>query len=331
MAKSEWLRTFVAVYRTHSMTEAADIRGISQPAASQQIAKLEATVGTRLFERRHGGLRPTPEARGLYGQVAGPLDQLENAIFGLEAGMLPTDRPSVRIGCSTTYQAEILLGQLDEHAPRMTVRFGSDIELTALLHAGEIDIAMTNASNRTAQAAPPIHPAGNGNLRAIHVIDVHYLMLIAARLAPVEPLTSLKELGEYVDGLPWISYSEELPLTRRLWQTEIGRPFPGDLRLSVPDLRATLRAIVNGLGAGLVPDAMCANQIADGSVVELYPIRGLVPPDSMFANVRVSDLARPEIAAVLGRGDPGTDGLVPIDAPARAALSARATSPATIA
>lgn len=41
MARSDWLRTFIAIYRTRSITEAARFRGISQSAASQQLIGLE--------------------------------------------------------------------------------------------------------------------------------------------------------------------------------------------------------------------------------------------------------------------------------------------------
>ena len=41
MSRPEWLRTFLAIYRAGSVAEAARLRGLSQPATSQQLAALE--------------------------------------------------------------------------------------------------------------------------------------------------------------------------------------------------------------------------------------------------------------------------------------------------
>jgi len=67
MSDTEWLRSFLAVYRAGSVTDAAYHRGISQPAVSQHLAALERAVGSRLFVRKPGGVEPTSQGRDLYG------------------------------------------------------------------------------------------------------------------------------------------------------------------------------------------------------------------------------------------------------------------------
>ncbi len=52
-----------------SMSKAADLLGISQPAVSQAIRKLETTAGLRLFERIRGRLVPTRESSALMSDV----------------------------------------------------------------------------------------------------------------------------------------------------------------------------------------------------------------------------------------------------------------------
>ncbi len=53
------LRIFWAVAHSATMTKAAKQLGMAQPSMSQQLAKLEATVGTKLFHRRSGELTLT--------------------------------------------------------------------------------------------------------------------------------------------------------------------------------------------------------------------------------------------------------------------------------
>ena len=60
------VEAFQAVFQTNSMTAAADLMGVTQPAISRLIRDLEAEIELRLFERSRGGLLATPEAVALY-------------------------------------------------------------------------------------------------------------------------------------------------------------------------------------------------------------------------------------------------------------------------
>jgi DNA-binding transcriptional LysR family regulator len=59
------IEIFRAVMTAGSTSKAAALMGISQPAVSQGIRKLEVTAGLRLFERVRGRLVPTQEALAL--------------------------------------------------------------------------------------------------------------------------------------------------------------------------------------------------------------------------------------------------------------------------
>jgi len=60
---------FRAVMRTGSVTEAAKLLAISQPAVSKLLRHTEDQLGVKLFERRNGRLFPTAEAEALYPPV----------------------------------------------------------------------------------------------------------------------------------------------------------------------------------------------------------------------------------------------------------------------
>jgi DNA-binding transcriptional LysR family regulator len=63
------LEAFRAVMLCQTVTRAAEMLHISQPAATRLIADLEASVGFALFERVRGRLIPTPEAQTLFEEV----------------------------------------------------------------------------------------------------------------------------------------------------------------------------------------------------------------------------------------------------------------------
>lgn len=60
------LRYFIAVLEAGSLSRAAGTLYVAQPALTAQIKKLEAELGTQLFERSHAGVTPTPAGLQLY-------------------------------------------------------------------------------------------------------------------------------------------------------------------------------------------------------------------------------------------------------------------------
>ncbi len=74
------LRLFDAVWRTRSVSLAAQQLGMSQPAASQGLGRLRAMLGDALFERHGAGVRPTPRADRLAQSVQMALGTIEEAL-----------------------------------------------------------------------------------------------------------------------------------------------------------------------------------------------------------------------------------------------------------
>jgi DNA-binding transcriptional LysR family regulator len=72
------LEVFHAVMRTGSANAAADFLGISQPAVSQFVQKLEKRADIALFVRERGRLIATPEAHAL-------MEAVEKSLVGMEA------------------------------------------------------------------------------------------------------------------------------------------------------------------------------------------------------------------------------------------------------
>lgn len=63
------LEYFLAVLSCGTFSGAAEEVGVSQSAVSQAISALEVRVGAPLFERSHGGVRPTPAGREFQGHA----------------------------------------------------------------------------------------------------------------------------------------------------------------------------------------------------------------------------------------------------------------------
>lgn len=89
------LQAFRIVCETGSVTRAAERLGLSQPAISQLIGRLERAFALQLFIRGLGRrLEPTPQARSLYIEVCRTLDamaDLEAAVGAIGRTRVPGD------------------------------------------------------------------------------------------------------------------------------------------------------------------------------------------------------------------------------------------------
>lgn len=79
------LNAFHAVLETRSMTSAAKMLGVSQPAISSLIARLEQDTGLTLFIRDKGLLKPTHEAVALLGCVSQVVTGARNVSATIDA------------------------------------------------------------------------------------------------------------------------------------------------------------------------------------------------------------------------------------------------------
>ncbi|GJD53474.1 HTH-type transcriptional regulator CynR [Methylobacterium crusticola] len=94
------IRFFVAAVDWGSLSRAASQLNVAQPALSQQIAQLEARLGTLLLTRTARGVRTTEAGDRLYRHARTILRQVEGAVADV-TGHTP-ERGSVAIGLPTS-------------------------------------------------------------------------------------------------------------------------------------------------------------------------------------------------------------------------------------
>ena len=87
--KVRHLEVFHAIMQTGSVTGAAVMLNITQPAISNVLRHAEQQIGFKLFERIAGRLHPTPEAASLFPDVAeifGKIDTLNRTVASVRDG-----------------------------------------------------------------------------------------------------------------------------------------------------------------------------------------------------------------------------------------------------
>src|SRR5262249_17483683 len=93
-----------AVVQWGSMPKASDPVALSQPAVSEAIASLEATLGVRLLDRNRRGIEPTIYAQALLKRGTVVFDELKQGIREIEFLADPATG-EIRIGCSEALAA----------------------------------------------------------------------------------------------------------------------------------------------------------------------------------------------------------------------------------
>ncbi|MGX7926530.1 LysR family transcriptional regulator [Tsuneonella sp. HG094] len=138
------LRYFLAVIDRGNFTRAAEACNVSQPTLSVGIAKLEALVGTPLFNRTNRRVDTTPAGA----RLAVHARQIEAQFNAAERlGEADVPRRTYRLGVLATLPLDFVRAATADLAKLDTVRLelveGRERELAERLAAGRLDAAIT--------------------------------------------------------------------------------------------------------------------------------------------------------------------------------------------
>lgn len=147
MLKTLELNNFVVAARSGSFAQASAELGISQPALSKSISKLERSLGVRLFERNARGVVPTVYGESLLRRAVPVLADLESAVQDIDA-LRGGQGGVVSIGAAPAVTADFVPSlfknlRQSQQAVRLRVVEGLVEDLVAGVRAGKLDLAIT--------------------------------------------------------------------------------------------------------------------------------------------------------------------------------------------
>ncbi len=296
MINLEWYRSFIEVYRVGTVSGAAQVLHLTQPAVSQHVAALESALGNPLFQRTPRRMVPTDAGNRLYSQVVSAIEKLESIPHKNSTAETPQ---TIRIGTAQEFFIERILSQLpkddslrDSFASRTfyTVQFGLTSELIQQLKAGKLDIVIAT--------------------QKITLSDIEYELLFEENFWLVGPpntaipiaegisQTDLNPLSQWLLTQDWIAYSEELPIARRFWRVVFGRRIDVQPKLIIPDLRAIRQAVECGFGFSVLPDYLCADLVKENRLtLVLKPAQAVT--NRLWLAFRKSERQLPKVKRML--------------------------------
>ncbi len=141
------VRTFVAAADSASMTVAANSLHLTQGAVSQQIRRLEETLGVPLFERERRGLRLTPAGERMLGKARRLLGMNDEIWLEMTTSAL---QGRVRLGVPHDLVGGTLAPVFKAYTeawPQVEISLvcGSSPELADALADGTVDLAIVEA------------------------------------------------------------------------------------------------------------------------------------------------------------------------------------------
>src|SRR5579862_8342398 len=138
------LRYFCAVARHGTFTRASEVEHVAQPSLSQQIQKLEAELGARLFDRLPRSARLTVFGRAFLPRAERILRELYEAKIEMQE-MSGQEKGDVSLGVIPTIASYLLprvLSSFSRRHAEVSVKVIEEITPVLLerLHCGSLDM-----------------------------------------------------------------------------------------------------------------------------------------------------------------------------------------------
>ncbi len=271
-----------------TVSGAAQVLHLTQPAVSQHVAALESALGNRLFDRTPRRMVATEAGQKLYTQIVGAIEQLESIPHKNSALETPQ---TIRIGAPQEFFTERILSQLPQDDRTFyTVRFGLTNDLIQQLKEGKLDLVIAT--------------------QKVTLSDIECQLIFEESFWLVGPpnlefhgfkggdRADLNALDRWLSSQHWIAYSEELPIIRRFWRVVFGRRIDLRPKLIVPDLRAIRQAVESGFGLSVIPDYLCADLVEKNRLTLIFkPDRDVT--NSLWFAFRKSEKQLPKIKRML--------------------------------
>ena len=253
------IQLFVEVVKRNSFAEVARIRNIDPSSVSRAIRKLETTLGFRLFQRTTRKLSPTEAGKSYFRQVEGLV-----ATF-LKVGEQALDLSNEPIGnlrvaaCTSFGQKKLvpLLPVMRKKYPKLVIDL--------VLSDSQVDIVEQQIDVAIRFGNKPADDLICKQLAPRNVAVCASPDFIKSNRITKNP-TCLSELECLRFSIPGFREAWKF---RQSNNKELVVPVTGHLLIS-HGLTMTASAVA-GLGVALLPDWLCRDEIANGSLVNLFP------------------------------------------------------------
>lgn len=238
------LRLFEAVYRTGSMTKAAQELHMTQSGVSQNIKSLEEILGIKLFDRIKQKPLPTQEAHQLFEKCSPFLLEIEQTLNQI-SHKDRTLKGVVKLGLPIEFGNNVILPLLASWGrmhPELSYLIRYDIapRMNQDLLKGELDFAIVDEFSFDSQIG--VTPVS------------HEVLTLCCSLDYLKGRNTEKMDKKFFESLDYIDYSAEAPIVE-MWFKHHYRfsQFRPRIKAHLMDVQGMARMISEGMGLGILP------------------------------------------------------------------------------
>lgn len=267
MVNLEWYRTFKAVYKSGTLTGAAEVLFISQPGVSLHLSSLENYVGYKLFDRTGRKMVPTEKGKVLYNFVIDALAKLEEAEQNFQRST-EKHTPTISIGmCFETFQ--ITLEPYISTLPfNVIIQFGDYPLMVENLEKGILDLIIT--PQMVQKSTIEYQPFSSETIvlvggNEINVTDFDFVL----------KSNNLEAIENWLKEQKWYGTTGDMEHLRRFWQLNFNKYADFRPNYIVPNLNSIVRCLSSGIGLAVVPDFLCRKEIDNQQIQLVW--KGAVP------------------------------------------------------
>lgn len=258
MVNLEWYRTFKAVYKSGTLTGAAEVLFISQPGVSLHLSSLENYVGYKLFDRTGRKMVPTERGKVLYNFIIEAMTKLEEAEKNFQRST-EKHTPTISVGmCFETFQ--ITLEQYISTLPfNVIIQFGEYPEMVENLEKGILDIIIT--PQMVPKSSIDYQPFSSETIVLVGGNDID-----EKAFGALEKTGDMEGIEAWLKEQKWYGTTGDMEHLRRFWQLNFNK-YP-DFRPNyiVPNLNSIVRCLSSGQGLAVIPDFLCKKEIESGQI-----------------------------------------------------------------
>lgn len=255
------IECFVRSAEVGSFAEAARRLGLTPAAVGKNVAKLEARLGVRLFQRSTRSLRLTEAGQRFLEEVRGSLSTIQNAVANL-AGAEGQPTGVLKVSMGTVFGRLYvlpLLGEFLKRYPAIQPDWHFDNRQVDLIAQG-FDAAIGGGFDLppgvVARKLAPAH--------RVLVASSAYLQAFG----PIEQPADLQDAAGILIRSPQTGRVRSWPLTHRSQQHS---PLSLEMRMSMSDSEAACAAAEQGLGIALVSMPFAVPYLASGTLQRVLP------------------------------------------------------------
>lgn len=275
------LRAFEAAARHLSFKAAASELNVSQSAVSHQIKTLENQLGFSLFARHPRAVKLTMRGQIYYPILREAFDQIAE---GTNIMLNKTSQTVMNIQVYSTFTTRWLL-------PRLKGFQESNKNIQVHLHTSQSN---TDFHHDSVDLGILIGQANNLSLHYDHLFDSELFPVCSPDyLAKNGPIESPRDLAKhsllqvYPSPDDWPNWLAE--------QQNVLLKLNPNMQLHMESYNDAFESAAQGLGIALGQQPYLSRELADGSLVELFPEQRVKNPNHWYLACRVEQQQRPKI------------------------------------